>query len=320
MKYSNEIKVGLLTLVALTVLIVGFNFLKGSDLFSHTNQYYSLYDKVDGLTVSKPIMVNGFQIGRVSEMKLQQNGQILVRFDVEQSYLVPVNTNAKLESADILGNKIIVFVLGNSHEIARNGDTLTSSSEKSLSETVAPLQVKTERLLSRIDSLLGTVNAVVNPRFQRNIDRSINSVANTLQILETFAKTVNGQTPKIEAILKDVQSMTDNLKNNNASISTIITNFKTLSDKTAKADFAGTINNANNSIRQLNAAMEKINDGKGSLGELINDKQLYTNLNSSAVNLNALMIDLKANPKRYVSFSVFGGRTKKVKVADTTRK
>lgn len=318
MKYSNEIKVGLLTLVALTVLILGFNFLRGSDLFAHTNQYYSIYDKVDGLTVSKPVMVNGFQIGRVSEMKLLQNGQIMVRFDVEQNYNVPANTNAKLESSDILGNKTIVFVLGNSHDIAKNGDTLGSSTEKSLSETVAPLQVKTEKLLSRIDSLVGTVNAVVNPKFQKNVDRSINSVANTLELLETFAKNVNGQTPKIEGILKDVQSMTDNLKNNNANISAVITNFRTLSDKAAKADFASTLNNMNASVQQLNGVMEKINSGKGSLGELINDKQLYTNLTSSSENLNRLMIDLKANPKRYVSFSVFGGRAKKA--ADTTRK
>lgn len=320
MKYSNEIKVGILAFVALTVLIVGFNFLKGSDLFSHTNKYYAIYEKVDGLTVSKPVMVNGFQIGRVSEMKLLQDGQIMVRFDVDQSYLVPVNTNAKLESNDILGNKIIVFVLGSSHEIAHNGDTLSSSSEKSLSETVAPLQVKTERLLTRIDSLLGTINAVVNPKFQRNIDRSINSVANTLETLETFAKTVNSQTPKIEAILKDVQSMTDNLKNNNANITAVIKNFRTLSDNTAKADFAGTLNNANNSIKQLNAVMEKINTGKGSLGQLINDKQLYNNLNTSAVNLNSLMIDLKANPKRYVSFSIFGGKSKPSAKKDTVRK
>ncbi len=318
MKYSNEIKVGLLTLVALTVLILGFNFLRGSDLFAHTNQYYSIYDKVDGLTVSKPVMVNGFQIGRVSEMKLLQNGQIMVRFDVEQNYTVPANTNAKLESSDILGNKTIVFVLGNSHDVAKSGDTLASSTEKSLSETVAPLQVKTEKLLSRIDSLLGTVNAVVNPRFQKNVDRSINSVANTLELLETFAKNVNGQTPKIDGILKDVQSMTDNLKNNNANISAVITNFRTLSDKAAKADFASTLNNMNASVQQLNGVMQKINSGKGSLGELINDKQLYTNLTSSSENLNRLMIDLKANPKRYVSFSVFGGRSKKA--ADTTTK
>ena len=312
MKYSNEIKVGLLTLVALSILILGFNFLRGTDLFSHNNQYFALYDKVDGLTVSKPVIVNGFQIGRVAAMSLKTSGQILVRFDIDKDYSVPSNTNASLQSTDLLGNKAIVFVLGNSKELAQNGDTLAASTEKSLSETVAPLQVKTEKLLSRIDSLLGSVNAVVNPKFQHNVDRSITSVANTLQSLESFAKNVNSQNSKINNIMKDVQSMTDNLRDNNANINSIISNLRTISDKTAKADFATTLSNANTSIKQLDEVMKKINSGQGSMGELINDKQLYNNLNSSAANLNRLMIDLKANPKRYVSFSLFGGGAKKV--------
>jgi len=320
LKFTNEIKVGLLTLVSLVVLIIGFNYLRGADIFSHSYYYYSVYDKVDGLAVSKPILVNGFQIGRVADMKLRDDGQILVKFEVSRDYVVPRQTNARLENTDLLGNKAIVFHLGSSNEHLNNGDTIASSNVKSLSEAVAPLQVKTEKLLTRIDSLLGTLNSVVNPRFQKNIDRSMNSVANTLGSLESFAKNVNNQAPRLEMILRDVESMTGNLKDNNKNISAIIANFKIISDKTAKADFSRTLDEVNKTMAQLNSAVAKINNGQGSLGQLINDRQLYTNLTNSTASLNRLMVDLKQNPKRYVSFSLFGGGGSSKKKADSTRR
>lgn len=312
MKISNETKVGILAVVAITILIVGYSFLKGNDVFTKENEFYAKYERVDGLTVSKPILVNGFQIGRVSELKLLPTGQILAKLKVDPKYEVPSNTIARLESTDLLGGKAIVFELGTSKKYAQDGDTLRANIEKSLVEQVEPVQRKAEKIIGRVDSILTSLNATINPEFQKNFNSSFASIAHTLQTLEGTTKKVDNlvgaESNRMAAIFSNLESITNNLKNNNQRITSIMTNIDKASDQFAKANFSETMNNANKAVAELQTAVNKVNRGEGSLGQLINDQKLYNNLNSAAENLDKLMIDLKANPKRYVSFSVFGGK------------
>jgi phospholipid/cholesterol/gamma-HCH transport system substrate-binding protein len=163
-----------------------------------------------------------------------------------------------------------------------------------------------------MDSILTSVNQILNPTFQENINRSFNSIARTLETLESTSKTVDGmvgvQSKRIDNILANAESISANLRNNNQQITNIITNFNTMSDQLAKANFKQTLDNADKAVADLQAVMNKVNSGKGSVGLLLNDEKLYNNLNNAAENLDKLMLDLKANPKRYVSFSVFGGK------------
>lgn len=312
MKITNETKVGALAAVAIAVLIVGYSYLKGNDVFSRENEFYAKYDRVDGLTASKPVLVNGYQIGRVSQLTLLPNGQILVQFKVRPEFSIPKNTVAKLESTDLLGGKAIVFQLGTGSDYAINGDTLNANVQKDLMQQVEPVQKKAEQIIARMDSILSSVNSTLNPEFQRNFDRSFASIARTLENLEKTSKTVDGlvsgQSSKISGIMSNLESITANFKNNNEKISAIMNNLEKVSDDVAKANFAQTINEANKAVADLQTIVSKINSGTGTLGQLINDERMYNNLNNAAGNLDKLMIDLKANPKRYVSFSVFGGK------------
>lgn len=312
MKITNETKVGALAAVAIAVLIVGYSYLKGNDVFSRENEFYAKYDRVDGLTASKPVLVNGYQIGRVSQLTLLPNGQILVQFKVRPEFSIPKNTVAKLESTDLLGGKAIVFQLGTGSDYAINGDTLNANVQKDLMQQVEPVQKKAEQIIARMDSILSSVNSTLNPEFQRNFDRSFASIARTLENLEKTSKTVDGlvsgQSSKISGIMSNLESITANFKNNNEKISAIMNNLEKVSDDVARANFAQTINEANKAVADLQTIVSKINSGSGTLGQLINDERMYNNLNNAAGNLDKLMIDLKANPKRYVSFSVFGGK------------
>ena len=146
MKISNETKIGALTAIAITILILGYSFLRGNDVFSGTNKFYAIYKSVDGLSVSKPVLVNGFQIGRVSKMKLLTDGRTIVEFKIEQQYNVPSNTLAKLVSTDLLGGKAIVFQYGNSNTFAEDKDTLRADIQGSLAESLQPIQMKAENL------------------------------------------------------------------------------------------------------------------------------------------------------------------------------
>ena len=312
MKISNETKVGILAAFAIAIFIIGYNFLKGNDVFTQEDEFYAKYEKVDGLTVSKPVLVNGYQIGRVSKLTLLPNGQILAQFQIDPKYKVPKGTVARLESTDLLGSKAVVFDLASSMQYAQNGDTLNANVQANLLEQVEPVQKKAQVLISRMDSILQSVNAIVNPAFQKNVEQSFNSIAATLQTLESTSKTVDGmvtvQSKKIDNILANAESISANLRNNNEQITSILNNLNQVTDQVAKANFKQTLDNADKAVADLQATMNKINQGQGSLGMLLNDEQLYNNLNNAAGNLDKLMIDLKANPKRYVSFSVFGGR------------
>ncbi len=314
MKIKNETKVGILATFAIALLIIGYNFLKGNPIFSKATIFYAKYDHVDGLTVSKPVLINGFQIGRVDQLILEPQGYILARLKIDGKYEIPKNTIARLESTDLLGSKAIVFDLGNDRIYAEEGDTLNANVAKRLIETVEPVQKKVEQLINKIDTILTSVNTILNPKFKQNVEKSFTSITSTLGALEATSKKVDAlvgnESSKLSKILSNVESITANFKNNETQINSILANFNKVSNHFAAINFKQTIDNANTAIADLHAVINDVKSGKGSLGKLLNDDQMYNNLNKASKNLDALMIDLKANPKRYVHFSVFGGGKK----------
>ena len=314
MNISNETKIGALTAIGITILILGYSFLSGNDVFSGSNKFYAIYKSVEGLSISKPVLVNGFQIGRVSKMKLRDDGRTVVEFKVDKQYNVPVNTLAKLVSTDLLGGKAIVFELGTSKDYAGNEDTLRADVQGSLAESLQPIQTKAENLITKLDSSLASINRILNPTFQKNVDRSFASIANSLQTLEGTTKKIDAlvgsQTVHINGILTNADAVSLNLKNTTAGLPTVTNNLQRFSGDLANSDLKQTLENANNAIAELKTSLATINSSHGSLGLLLHDDSLYRNLDHASKNLDALFIDLKANPKRYVHFSVFGGGKK----------
>ena len=314
MKIANETKVGILAAFSIAVLIIGYNFLKGNSIFSSETVLYARYARVDGLAVSKPVLINGFQIGRVDKLVLQPNGEIVATLKIKGKYDIPKNSIARLEGTDLLGSKAIVMALGTGKDYALDGDTLNANVAQNLMEAVEPVQKKAQLIIGKMDSILTSVNTILNPDFQKNINKSFNSISATLASLEGTSKKVDGlvgtEGKRISAILANAESISANLKNNNAKINAILTNINTVTDQVAAANFKQTIDNANKAVADLQGIVTKVNDGKGTLGLLVNDTKMYDNLNNASKNLDNLIIDLKENPKRYVHFSVFGGGSK----------
>ncbi|MEQ7801711.1 MlaD family protein [Pedobacter sp. ASV1-7] len=314
MKIANETKVGIMAAFSIAILIIGYNFLKGNAIFSNETVLYAKYSHVDGLAVSKPVLINGFQIGRVDKLELQPDGSILATLKIKGKYEIPKNSIAKLEQTDLLGSKAIVMALGGGTDYAQDGDTLNANVAKGLLETVQPVQKKAEVIIAKMDSILTSVNSILNPNFQKNVDKSFNSIASTLSSLEATSKKVDhlvgSEGSRVAAILANVESISNNLKKNNEKINAILDNIGTITDQVAAANFKQTIDNANKAVADLQGIVSKVNNGQGSLGLLVNDTKMYDNLNNASKNLDNLIIDLKQNPKRYVHFSVFGGGKK----------
>ncbi|WKK57479.1 MlaD family protein [Sphingobacterium sp. BN32] len=315
MKISNETKVGALTSIAIAILFIGYSFLKGNNVFSSENTFYTEYDNVDGLAVSKPVLVSGFQIGRVSKLTLQPNGKIRTEFKINNDYDIPSNTVARIVSADLLGSKAIVFELGNSTTMARSGDPLLSDVQANLMEKVEPLQKKIENLVEKLDSVLSGVNSVLDDGFQRDFKSSVHSISVSLKNLEKITSDVDGlmgsEKNRLANIMANLESITNNFKNNNAKINNILGNLDSLSSDLSKTEIKATIDNANQAMRDVQAITNKINSGEGSIGLLIHDEKLYNNLNNASKSLDELVQDLKTNPGKYLKISIFGKKDTK---------
>lgn len=321
MKLSKEFKIGIVVVFAIAAFIWGLNFLKGTNLFSQKYFLYAVYPKIDGLIPANPILVNGYKIGQINNIQLiKKDGKyaVLVKFLLTEDVQIPKKSIAKAVSSDLLGSKAVEIIYSESSEFVTNGDTLLSEIEESLKSSVdkriAPLQAKAENLISSIDSVMTVVNSVLNAKTRENLDKSFESVRKAILTLEQTAykldDLVGSEKAKISSILTNLNSIANNLSNNNEKINKILTNFSNISDSLAKSQLKSAIANADKSMQELNVLLAGINSGQGTLGKLAKNDTLYMNLNKSSADLDKLLKDLRYNPERYIHFSVFGRKNR----------
>ncbi|MBR9833076.1 MlaD family protein [Acidiluteibacter ferrifornacis] len=321
MKVKKEVKVGFIVLLSIGLLFWGANFLKGKDVFSKEIKLYGVYPRVDGLGVSNPVIINGFKIGRVTKIYFdpKMNGDLIVQFSIDNTdFEVPSDTRAKIVSADILGSKSIELVLGTSLTYVQNGDTLNSDIEASLSEEVnqqiLPLKRKAEDLIQTVDSAIMVVSAIFNKDARNDLNQSFGSIKRSLLTFEMTAKRIDDmireEKEHFSAIFANVESISTNLKNNNENLSEAISNINQISDSLAQSNLKQTINNAALAMESASIVLKQIENGEGTVGQLLNNDTLYTNLEAAAKDLDKLFLDLRLNPERYVHFSIFGRKNK----------
>ncbi len=299
-KFSREIRVGIMAIAAIFLLYFGLNFLKGVDIFTPVNYFYATYDDIDGLVPSSPVYIKGYKVGQVESVTydFKQSTPFVVKISVTKDIQVPQTAQMELFDDGLMGGKAvqIVNILPFAQsDFYHSGDTLASSvSVGLLGQLAGDLMPKVEDVLKQADSLMFAVRSLVE---SDNIKKSLASIELTTAELASSSialkKLMNQDMP---GIVKNVQLITDDFKNVSASLS--------------KVDFETTFQQLDLTIRDLNQISHKINAGDGSLGLLLNDKRLYINLLDVSKNADKLLIDLKEHPKRYVNFSLFGSKEK----------
>ena len=320
MKITKELKIGVVVSAAIGLFIYGFNYLKGSNLFSHKYVLYAVYPEIDGLIEANPLLINGFKVGQINDISLIQGKsgkyEVLVKFLLTEDVQIPKNSIARAISSDLLGSKAVELIYSNNSVFVESGDTLIAETEEglmgSVSKQLAPLQKKAEALLSSADSVMVIVKSILNEKTRDNLDKSFESIKNTIQSLEKTAFKLDGlmdsEKAKISSILTKLNNLAAVLDNDKGKIDNIITNFSSMSDSLAKSRLKGAVDNAERTLRELNGIMAQINNGNGTIGKLIKNDSLYTNLNNASSSLNKLLLDLKARPGRYIHISVFGSK------------
>ena len=314
MKIRREAKLALTALAAVFILIWGINFLKGSSLFESKSTFYGVYDSVEGLIVSSGVIYRGYQVGQVISIQFtgERFDRVLVKFSVDKGLELPSNTLAMIQSADLMGSKVVALVPGDSHVTAVSGDTLRSQVERGLMEQVSqqmlPLKQKAERLLGSLDSVMLIVQGLFNEETKKNLSNSFGSIDRTLRNLEgasgNLDTLIQGESARISSILQDVNSITGNLRNNNEEISTILGNVSAISDSLRQASLHQTLMSLDYILATTDSIMNKINRGEGTIGALLNDNDLYYNLNQVSENLNRLLVEFRYNPKRFINLSL----------------
>ena len=314
MKIRREAKLALTALAAVFILIWGINFLKGSSLFESKSTFYGVYDSVEGLKVSSGVIYRGYQVGQVISIQFtgERFDRVLVKFSVDKGLELPSNTLAMIQSADLMGSKVVALVPGDSHVFAVSGDTLRSQVERGLMEQVSqqmlPLKQKAERLLGSLDSVMLIVQGLFNEETKKNLSNSFGSIDRTLRNLEgasgNLDTLIQGESARISSILQDVNSITGNLRNNNEEISTILGNVSAISDSLRQASLHQTLMSLDYILATTDSIMNKINRGEGTIGALLNDNDLYYNLNQVSENLNRLLVEFRYNPKRFINLSL----------------
>ncbi|MFO7938996.1 MAG: MlaD family protein [Bacteroidales bacterium] len=307
-KIPREAVIGFFMLLIIAILIWGISFLKGKNILTKNKEYFALYQRIDGLEKASPVYLNGFRVGLVENIYFHpdKSGRLVVQLSVQNSINIPKGSKLVLYNHDFLGTKALRLDYSQSSQLETPGDTLHTLFEAGITDQLAeqlmPVKEKAERLIVSMDTMINVIN------------QSDDHIQATLQNLssgsEEFKYLMKNQRHRLGKIIRNAESISDNLAQNNEQVSTILENFSAVSDTLAKANVGQTIRNATLALSEFQLILTKVEKGEGSLGQLVNNDSLYNNMENAARDLDSLLIDMKEHPGRYIHFSVFGKKNK----------
>jgi len=312
LKLSRELKTGVIVVGGILLFILGFSYLKSTPLFDNSKTLYAVYPNVGGLQAGTMVSINGFGVGKVNDIKfIDSQGNLLVTFTVSSEFEFSKNSRVELYDTGIIGGKgLQITPIFDSAPNATSGDTLQTDTRPGLTELaqqkLTPLFKKFESAVTDADSVLMNVNNVLDTKTKKDLQQAISGLSELIVSLNGSANTLN-------SILKNNEGKLDNSLTN---FEELTANFAQLSDSLNNAGLGRTLSSLESTVANLDKVMAKIENGDGTLGKLMNDKELYSNLNSASRELDLLLQDFRLNPKRYVNVSVFGKKQKEYEVPE----
>lgn len=307
---NKKIKVAIMCIAAIVIFYVGANFLKGVNVFHKTIYYYCVMDNAMGVQQSTPVMLNGYKVGFVQETKLLGTNpvKICAKILFNENIDIPDDTELVIMSKDLLGGQMLSMVMGTSKTYFHDGDTIKCSMQPGMLDGIDEMKGQIASVLASVDTIGLTLKDVLHK------DGGGESLKATLENIESSTEHLNNilaqNETKVGRVVTELDKFTHTLNEVSPQLTTILDNFDQVSDSLAKADIASTINNANQAIEEVKVLIEKVNNGEGSVGALMNDEGVAKKLEASINSLDDLLKDLKAHPKRYVHFSLFGKKDK----------
>lgn len=306
MKLTREIKTAILVIASLLLFIWGYSFLKGRELFSTYQTFYAEYDSVEGLAKSAPVTLNGLVIGKVIIITINQNtGKLMVEMQVKTDFPISRSSVATIYEPGFIGGKQIAIEPNfKDKNLAQDGQLLMSNVRLGLTESLGnklgPIQVKLEKIMTNADVLITGINNVLDKKTQEDLKVSLAELSQTMVQFRKASESVNGMLDDNKTQIKGVVT----------NFSKISSDFAKISDSINKANLGKTVRELNATIAKVNGIMKDLDSGKGTMGKLLNDDALYSNLEKTSKELELLLQDVRLYPTRYVNISLFGKKNK----------
>ena len=308
MKFTKEIKVGFLAVLGIMMSVFSYNYLKGINLFEKNRKFTVKYEKVDGLSVSNPVTMNGFKIGKVQKINFNSKNtrELLVDIVIVNDVIFPKTSLAELYETGLIGGKAIAIIpdYKNDSTIAIDGDYLKGVIKPGLTELVNQIlpqvQLQIEAVMKNAEIVLQNINTLFDDETKKELKSSI----------EDFSNLTNSFSETSDQISKLIANNSENLTNSLADFRSASSNIKNITDSLSSDDINSITKNLNSLINNLNSITTSLKNSEGTAGKLINDKSIYDNLENASNQLNRLIEDIKLNPNRYINFSVFGKKNK----------
>jgi phospholipid/cholesterol/gamma-HCH transport system substrate-binding protein len=297
MKFSKELKVGAFMISAIVLLYFGFNFLKGIDFFSTDHKYYAIWKNIDKLTESNQVFLNGYAVGRVSDITIEQEkDRVIVELSIESDVVVNRASVAVL-NGELLGGRFIQLVVGQSDEVLQPKDTLKTDVAKGIAdfiqENAQPVAANLQTTLRKINTMLDTLNTSAS-----KLNYILTDLRTTPKLLNNTISTVKGNVGEISGTFQTVGT---NLNNTLAELKPAIQNFKTLSDSLKVIQINGTLNKAQQSLTKLNEMLTRMNKGDNTVSRLMTEDSIYVNMNKLLMNLDSLTKHFNENPRHFMA-------------------
>ncbi|HMN33015.1 MAG TPA: MlaD family protein [Chitinophagaceae bacterium] len=316
MKFNKEIKLGIIGILSIVMFIFGYNFLKGTGIFSSTKTIKAEYDNVQGLTPASYVQLQGFNVGAVSSIELSKTnpGKVIVEMNVDKNIQIPIDSKAQIVSLDLLGTKAISIIKGNSTNFIKNEAILQGDIElgtiESLGSSLTPAIDDAHTVISNLDNTVKNINQILDLQTQNNLKDAVANLNKTMKDFSQFANELNAQKSKISSVLTNLNSFSSNLNNNNNHINKILQNAEATTNNLSKVNFDQTMNELKSTLSNLQTTLNKINNGNGSMALLLNDDKLYKNLKNTLATANNLLYDINARPSRYINVNLIGKKNK----------
>lgn len=308
-------------------MVLGYNYLRGNEIFTK-NYYYKInFANTTGLYPANSVVINGLEVGRVKTIELANDlkHQVIVTISLPKDLVIPEDSKFDIESLDLLGKKAISIKRGESANLLSEDKIYQGNAPtdifKSITEQLDPIAKKADKLMGSLDTMISDVHIAIGKGENSALKKTMENVSATLahsnKVLADLSSVFEQQKGNIENIIKNADgvmantnALTKKIADNSESIDNIIKNFETVSDKVAKVDLENTVNSVKKTLEEVNALLASINEGQGTIGKIVKDEHLYSSIDSTINSLNYLLQDLKANPKRYVSFSLIERKNK----------